>query len=230
MSSFASFLRLFKRSRGYPLCCESSRSIHALGAVVLIVFLGLANFAADLAFVNHAKQMAALRDPPLSSYSFIEDDYPPRLPLPLARTAGVRLTLSESARYDPSHPESAFEWASASAAGDTNIRLGPSHRFFNPAFSYELHCLRVVVTALGEDGPLAPGRQRAHVERCLNVLRQFALCDADATVEPVGSLEGNFVVGRFGGERVCKDWPALYGVIEQNWEDWKRFREVVENA
>lgn len=142
----------------------------------------------------------------------------------------MRLTLSESARYDPSHAESAFEWASMSAAGDTNIRLGASHRFFNPAFSYELHCLRVVVTALGEDGPLAPGRQRAHVERCLNVLRQFALCDADATVEPAGNMEGSFVGGRFEGERVCKDWRALYGAIERNWEDWKHFRETADDA
>ncbi len=167
----------------------------------------------------------------IASVGFAEDDYPPRLPLPPARTPGVRLTLSESARYDPSYPESPLEWASASAAGDTNVRLGTIHRFFNPAFSYELHCLRVVVAALGDDGPLAPGRQRAHVERCLNVLRQFALCDADATIEPAGNFkDGDFVTGRFEGERVCKDWSALYGVIEQNWADWKDFQETMGDA
>lgn len=68
LSFTSSVLQLLKRFRGYPLCWESAQSIHAFGVVVLIVFLGLANLAADLAFVNHARKMGALRDPPLSSY------------------------------------------------------------------------------------------------------------------------------------------------------------------
>lgn len=68
MLSYTSF-QLVKHLRGYPLCCESYRPVHTFGAVVLVVVLGLANLAADLAFASHAKQVATLRDPPLSFYS-----------------------------------------------------------------------------------------------------------------------------------------------------------------
>ncbi|KAI0354400.1 hypothetical protein OH77DRAFT_497598 [Trametes cingulata] len=198
------------------------RFAHPL-TIAVIILLSIANFGIDLALVNKARKQAVLRTPPLERYTFIDEDYPPRLPLIGARKA-VGLSLEESVRYDPSHPESSLEWAYASAVGDGNIRLGPNHRFFNTGFSYQLHCLRVIVTTLRKEVPPAPGREREHVSRCLNVIRQFAMCSADTTLEPAYSLERNFTAERVAGEHRCADWPALYGTIKQNWIEWRQFQ------
>ncbi|KAI0631463.1 hypothetical protein C8Q77DRAFT_137660 [Trametes polyzona] len=190
-------------------------------ALALLMLLSLLNVTADLALVSHAQSTAGIRAPPLSSYSLIADDYPAHLPLPVPQRA-VMLSLDDSAHYDPTQAQSRLEWAYTFPFGDGNVRLGHSHRFFNTGFSYQLHCLRIVVTTLEKDGPLAHGRDRAHVERCLNVLRQFTLCAADTTLEPALAMGGNYTAARVFEERACADWNALYGAIEQNWEDWQQ--------
>ncbi|KAH9850947.1 hypothetical protein C2E23DRAFT_733900 [Lenzites betulinus] len=196
-----------------------------LYAAALILILCLANLAADVTLARHVKDVAASRDPPLETYSFIEDDYPPHLPIPGSHPA-LGLTLEETAHYNSSYPQSKLEWSYAGPFGDANVRIGPTHRFFNTGFSYQQHCLRVIVTMVQRDGPPLPhGRERAHVERCLNVLRQFALCSADTTLERPDSLQRDFAVDRSGGERSCADWPTLYGAIEENWATWKQFQE-----
>ncbi|KAI0325762.1 hypothetical protein GY45DRAFT_202644 [Cubamyces sp. BRFM 1775] len=196
-------------------------------AVVIALLLTLANVAVDIAVVSSGRQAAALRSPPLSKYSFLDEDYPPRLPLMNSREA-VQLSLEESVRYDPQHPESNLEWRYVGAASDGNIRLGPNHRFFNTGFSYELHCLRFVIgMMLHKDDPPTERADRAHVSRCLNVLRQFALCSADTALEPADTLdpERNYTTQRVAGERQCADWPALYETMKQNWIEWVEVRE-----
>lgn len=140
----------------------------------------------------------------------------------------MQLSLEESVRYDPHHPESNLEWTYVGAASDGNIRLGPSHRFFNTGFSYELHCLRFVMgMMLHKDDPPTERADRGHVSRCLNVLRQFALCSADTTLEPADALDlgRNFTAQRVAGERQCVDWVAMYDTMEQNWNEWVEVRE-----
>ena len=100
--------------------------------------------------------------------------------MPSARRA-VGLSLEESVRFGLAQPETTLEWAYTGAVGDSNIRLGPAHRFFNTGFAYQLHCARFLVGAFARDPPSTRG-DRAHVSRCLNVLRQFALCSADTTL------------------------------------------------
>ena len=121
----------------------------------------------------------------VGTIGFIEDDYPPHLPVPRAHKAAL-LPLEDSVHYHfPSSPNTAaWEWRYTGAAGDGNIRLGPTHRFFNTGFSYELHCARVVASALQNPAPLSSVSrttrgEREHVTRCLNVLRRATLCAAD---------------------------------------------------
>ncbi|KAI0773172.1 hypothetical protein BD413DRAFT_473444 [Trametes elegans] len=191
--------------------------------IALLALLSCANLAVDLLLVRQTRQNAALRHMPVSKYSFVGEDYPPHLPLPGARRA-VRLTVEESVRYDPAHPEFALEWEYAGVPTDANIRLGPKHRFLNTGFSYQSHCLGIILFALRDEHPPPDGRQRAHVTRCLNVIRQFALCSADTTLEPVDSATRNFTAVRDGGEHRCVDWPALYETMVQNWDDWTDFQ------
>ncbi|KAI0821772.1 hypothetical protein BC628DRAFT_1328824 [Trametes gibbosa] len=199
-----------------------------LHALALVLALGLANLIADAVLARNVQNVAAVRVPPPSAYSFVEDDYPPHLPLATARKA-VGLSIEESVHYDSTYAQSKLEWGYGSPFGDANVRLGPTHRFFNTGFSYQQHCLRVIVTTMQKEGPpLVPGRERAHVERCLNVLRQFALCSSDTTLERADIMKRDFSVDRVGGERKCADWRAVYGAIEQNWDAWKETQETMD--
>ena len=96
----------------------------------------------------------------------------------------MKSALEESAHYSLISSESTLEWAYTGAAGDSNIRLGPNHRFFNTGFSYQLHCARYLVGAFQRDGPPTDPRELAHISRCLNVIKHFVMCSADTTLEP----------------------------------------------
>ena len=159
--------------------------------------------------------------------AFAEDDYPPHLPLPDARKY-VSLPLEESTRYGLTEPNTNLEWKSMSPGGDGNIRLGPNHRFFNTGFSYQLHCANIIVLYVQQDQPPTRYREVEHVARCLNVLRQFALCSADTTLEPADSLNRNFTAVRGGGDHMCRDSSALYRTMEENWSQWVAFKQTLE--
>ncbi|KAI0700841.1 hypothetical protein C8T65DRAFT_741951 [Cerioporus squamosus] len=196
-----------------------------IGTVLFV--LGLANAAVDLLLARETQHAASLRSPPLSHYTFAGEDYPPYLPLPSAR-ASVGLTFEESVRFSLTSSESTLEWAYTGAVGDSNIRLGPNHRFFNTGFSYQLHCARYIVGAFAQDNPQTGPQERAHVSRCLNVIRHFVMCSADTTLEPADAMTRNHTNARAGGERRCRDWPSLYSAMEQNWEDWRAFQQSSE--
>lgn len=115
-----------------------------------------------------------------------------------------------------------------SPGGDGNIRLGPNHRFFNTGFSYQLHCAKILVLFIQQDEPPTRLREVEHVARCLNVLRQFALCSADTTLEPPDSFDRNLTAVRAGGEHMCRDSDALYRTMERNWADWEGFRKTLD--
>ncbi|KAI0755635.1 hypothetical protein C8Q74DRAFT_1373409 [Fomes fomentarius] len=182
----------------------------------------------DVIFVQETKRVAGLRDPPISGYSFVEDDYPPYLPFPSESTSvrrPVTLAFEESVHYGLTSPESTLEWAYTGAAGDSNIRLGPNHRFFNTGFSYQLHCSRFLVSTFQQEPPASPAL-RAHVSRCLNVIRQFVLCSADSTLEPANAMARNFTAVRASGQRQCRNWPLLYDTMEENWRSWRSYQQV----
>ena len=67
--------------------------------------------------------------------------------------------------------------------------------------------------------------EREHVARCLNVLRQFALCDADVALEPPDAFAHNYTQSRAGGEHVCMDWPGFYEEMKANYMAWQEVQE-----
>ena len=136
--------------------------------------------------------------------------------------------MEESTHYGLTEPNTNLEWKSMSPGGDGNIRLGSNHRFFNTGFSYQLHCANIIVLYVQQDQPPTRYREVEHVARCLNVLRQFALCSADTTLEPADSLNRNFTAVRGGGDHMCRDSSALYRTMEENWSQWVAFKQTLE--
>ena len=163
----------------------------------------------------------------LSLLAFVADDYPAYLHLPPTRSS-VAFSLEDSVRFGLAQPETQLEWAYTGAVGDSNIRLGPNHRFFNTGFSYQLHCARYLVGAFQQEPPITRG-DRAHVSRCLNVIRQFVLCSADTALEPANAMSRNLTAVRYGGDRTCRSWPALYEAMEENWQEWRAFQAGQQN-
>ncbi|KAI0631446.1 hypothetical protein C8Q77DRAFT_1061518 [Trametes polyzona] len=185
------------------------------------------NVYLDLLHVRAARRVAIFRPPPASHYSFVDDDYPPRLPLPSARRA-VALTLEDSARYTLWASEADIEWLWTATVGDGSVHLGPNNRFFVVGVTHELHCLRAYRQALAQDGvtvPVAHGHQEGHLAHCLNFLRMSTLCAADVTLEPADVLERDFERERAGGVHECLDWPAFYREMKANWNSWNEYQK-----
>ncbi|KAI0710829.1 hypothetical protein C8Q76DRAFT_769583 [Earliella scabrosa] len=183
-------------------------------SLTLFVILGVANILIDLVFFRATKQFAARRDPPMAHYTFVADDYPAYLHLSPTRSS-VAFSFEDSVRFGLTQPETQLEWAYTGAVGDSNIRLGPNHRFFNTGFSYQLHCARYLVGAFQQEPPITRG-DRAHVSRCLNVIH--------TALEPANAMSRNLTAVRYGGDRTCRSWPALYEAMEENWQEWRAFQ------
>jgi hypothetical protein len=76
----------------------------------------------------------------------------------------------EETRALPIHGVDAREiWATTSSKGFGYVRLGPEHRAFAVAMFHQLHCVRLIRSAL--DGHY-DATARGHMHHCLNYIRQ----------------------------------------------------------
>ena len=64
-----------------------------------------------------------------------------------------------------------------------------------------------------------------HVQHCLNLLHQEALCQADLTLKPGDFVSRNFMEDRLGAMHVCHDWTAVYKELKTNWDEWAMVRK-----
>lgn len=64
-----------------------------------------------------------------------------------------------------------------------------------------------------------------HYGHCLNYLRQTLLCDANGSLEEGDFIERDPEVDRVGDTMVCQDWEKLYKVMNENDEDYARWRK-----
>ena len=158
----------------------------------------------------------------LSMPGFLDEDYPPRMPLPSARRA-VKLMVEDSVRFGLWEPQANKEWLWTATAGDGNVHYGANHRLFVVSVTHQLHCLRSYRQAL-EQETLPHGHQLSHLTHCLNFFRMSTLCAADATLEPPDAFARNHTRDRAGGELQCMDWPAFYDEIGENYLQWDSFR------
>ena len=102
-----------------------------------------------------------------------------------------------------------------------DVHLGPENRVFIVAMLHELHCLRSIRVAV-EEGIAGDDE---HLQHCFNYLRKWILCSADVTLEPGDFRSRNLEETRLGAVHVCRDWELIYRVIEDNWVDWKLFKD-----
>ena len=94
------------------------------------------------------------------------------------------------------------------------MSLGPDNRPFTLSLYHQLHCLDAIRVGFVLNGTHAA----AHVEHCLNYLRQVILCHADTTVEPGHWMETKTGVDPasdgLGVVHTCKDWKEVNRFVE----------------
>lgn len=158
---------------------------------------------------------------------YVEDDYPPRMPLPSARPA-AKLAFEDTARYALDSPEAHDEWLWTATVGDGNVHYGPNHKLFVVSVTHQLHCLRSYREALIKDGP-PRGHALSHLTHCINFFRMSTLCAADTTLEPPDAFARNYTHERARGEHVCMDWPGFYDEMKTNYVEWQRVQAELED-
>ncbi|KAJ3013526.1 hypothetical protein NUW54_g1571 [Trametes sanguinea] len=94
ISCYLDFPHPLRRAACHPEPAMFSRSV----AYILIAILAALNAYLNIIHVREARRAAITRPPPVDHYTFIDDDYTPRMPLPSARRA-VKLALEDSVRY-----------------------------------------------------------------------------------------------------------------------------------
>ncbi|KAI0824448.1 hypothetical protein BC628DRAFT_1322689 [Trametes gibbosa] len=194
-------------------------------AYALIAVLAAINAYINVLHAQATHRAAISRTPPPSRFSFIGDEYTPRLQLPSARRA-VKLTIEDSARYALWDAEADADWRWTATVGDGNVHLGSNSRFFVIGITHQLHCMRSYRQALAQDDvPVPHGHQEGHLAHCLNFIRMSTLCAADVTLEPHDALTRDHAKDRAGGVHECLDWPAFYEEMKTNFEGWTAYQQ-----
>jgi len=101
---------------------------------------------------------------------------------------------------------------------------------------HQTHCLLNLHAQLAISSPSSPSiitedgddrrgiRPRyAHLQHCLNYLRQQALCHPDLTLEPGDFAKRVFEVVRLGETHVCRDFETAWDRNTLRWLEWHGF-------
>lgn len=100
--------------------------------------------------------------------AYIGDDFPELYPV--SNTRKVAMLVEEARSYPISGVDAQERWATSSPKGFGYARLGAEHRTFAVSMFHQLHCVRLMRSALsGNYGPYA----RGHMQHCLNYIRQY---------------------------------------------------------
>ncbi|KAI0371483.1 hypothetical protein BV20DRAFT_978852 [Pilatotrama ljubarskyi] len=154
-------------------------------------------------------------------YTYVGEDFPEWLPLPSANP--VAMVVENPARYSISGLDAREDWAANTPKGYSYVRLGPEHRSFALSMFHELHCLRLMRSALAGDHTSAT---REHYAHCLVYLRQLVLCNPDLTLEPPDVMQHDYEVKQDGSVHVCQDWRQVYDAMAANWKEWRVVRQM----
>lgn len=166
------------------------------------------------------------------------DDWPPFYPLELKRK--VEMVVEESVHYyDASSSAGGSarardEWRFQRGFGfDGAARLGDENRTFAVSLYHQTHCLLnlhaqlAISSPSSSSPPIIDGDDRrpryAHLQHCLNYLRQQALCHPDLTLEPGDFTKRDFDVDRQGETHVCRDFETAWDHNTLRWLEWHRF-------
>ncbi|KAF8169234.1 hypothetical protein BJ912DRAFT_1048458 [Pholiota molesta] len=187
--------------------------------VFLVLALSLASILFTSTLIELSKDFktrayrpdAARMDPP----SYVIEDFPERLSLPLAKVA---MAVEESVHYDIESKASSYEWDELNPGGKASIRIGPEYHAAALPMSHQLHCIGNFKSELRDSSSRSYGWE--HVEHCTNIMRQWALCRADLTLESGDFMQRDFDWDRKGATHECLDWQDVYGALVSDWEAW----------
>ncbi|KAF9000120.1 hypothetical protein BDQ17DRAFT_1327939 [Cyathus striatus] len=191
-------------------------TIKALTYISIVVFLANVIITSREIFQSLAQKSLVSE-----SYNYVGHDVPEYLPHPHPLES-ILLQVEESNRYRAQGLQSDPEWFSLTTSSIGYVRLGDPKRMFMVTMFHEFHCLRMLNLAF--EPTAKPGTPEYipsdHLRHCLDYLRQMVLCSADMTLEEGDFTEREFDSDRLGAVHVCKDWSAVYGVMEENWREW----------
>ena len=95
--------------------------------------------------------------------------------------------------------------------------MGPdasSPRLLCVAMFHQLHCVEKMRIFL--DNPNDTHVGFGHQQHCMNYLRQTVLCKPSLLLEE--TINTNARVSHAGYDVVCRDWEAIYGEAERNYD------------
>ena len=139
----------------------------------------------------------------------------------------VAMTLQETVHYGMNLSDKTAEgdWETLAVAikkGIGQVRLGPEKRLFGLTLQHQLHCLYWMHSGLlDSENPF-----NHHLRHCFNYMRQMLLCAAADSLEKGDFMSRDYDTERMGGELVCQDWNQLYDVLDDNHQDFYRWRAV----
>ncbi|PBL00267.1 hypothetical protein ARMGADRAFT_1072638 [Armillaria gallica] len=176
--------------------------------------LALGTFILTLSLATFVRTISVTRrESNVPSEKVYYNNFPEHWPLYLPN---VLMMMEESSHYGISGLDSPEEWATTATYGFGYLRLGQEQRRFALSMWHQLHCLRLMRTAL--DGDYDQG-VREHMQHCLTYLRQMILCNPDLTLEPADVFTRNYEIKRMGSTHVCRDWSKVYNAMGRNYND-----------
>ncbi|KZT68643.1 hypothetical protein DAEQUDRAFT_692317 [Daedalea quercina L-15889] len=159
-------------------------------------------------------------------HTYIGHDYPEEYPL--VHDEPVSMTLHETVHYtlNLSDQTNSEEWNRLDQPKQhVDTHLGPQQRVFVLTFGHQLHCLRSLYTGLlAKYGHTTDMPNPIHWQHCLNYLRQTFLCDATDVLEEGDFTKRDYTVHRQSGDIICKDWTAVFDVLDRNEQEWLEWR------
>ncbi|THU78141.1 hypothetical protein K435DRAFT_973658 [Dendrothele bispora CBS 962.96] len=140
--------------------------------------------------------------------------------LQLATENMIRMGIEESIHFALDNSSRADqEWSKSEPYGKGVVRDQENRPFLVSMF-HELHCLHYLGAELGSKNK----DHWPHTQHCLNMLRQWILCEADVTLEAGDFADKDFSSDRQGETHMCRNWEVVYQEMKNNWVGWYRYQ------
>lgn len=198
---------------------SSNSDGHLIHLLFIAAILALGTTVLNAYHTSHLRsQMLASRN--LKEYSYLGDNFPPRIPRNIQ--PAVMSILNGSDIYPL---EDDRKWASVVPPGHGFVRMGSTGRPFAISMGHQLHCLngiRFAYIAARDNIFSDPDEITAsfnHANHCFDLIRQSILCNADTTLVPTG--ESGTPGTLYGTLHRCRDWTQVRSFMASNQKHWK---------
>ncbi|KAF9553338.1 hypothetical protein CPC08DRAFT_612096, partial [Agrocybe pediades] len=142
----------------------------------------------------------------------------------------VTMQFNDTSAYDFSTPEGRKAWKASYPPGGGSVRLGHANRAVFLSMYHQLHCVETFAKVLFQPKSESKtkyeretkSQTRAHLQHCLNFLREIALCRPDLTLERgdvFADISDSTKSGR-SSTRVCRDAGPIREAVSENYKNW----------